>query len=78
MYHGRRLRLPFQSRIIPELSISGFRNRLLVGLNWAVSYFTYKKSNRLIISNIVTKNNIKIILLDKGRGQTTDNRGEIG
>jgi|GEM_PF-2705909 len=32
----------------------------MIGLNWAVSYFTYEKSNRLIISNIVTKNHIKI------------------
>lgn len=31
------------------ISISGFRNKLLVGLNWAWSYFTYDKGNRLII-----------------------------
>lgn len=31
------------------LSISGFRNKLLVSLNWAWSYFTYDKGNRLII-----------------------------
>lgn len=48
--------------IVHLISISGFRNRLMVGLNWAVSYFTYEKSNRLIISNIGTKNNIKIDL----------------
>lgn len=33
------------------MSISGFKNKLLVGFNWAVSYFTYEKSNRLIIRN---------------------------
>jgi NADH:quinone reductase (non-electrogenic) len=33
------------------MSISGFRNKLLVGLNWAISYFSYEKSNRLIIRN---------------------------
>lgn len=33
------------------MSISGFRNKLLVGFNWTVSYFTYEKSNRLIIRN---------------------------
>lgn len=33
------------------MSISGFRNKLLVGLNWTVSYFSYEKSNRLIIRN---------------------------
>lgn len=33
------------------MSISGFKNKLLIGLNWALSYFTYDKSNRLIIRN---------------------------
>ena len=33
------------------MSISGFRNKILVGLNWAISYFSYEKSNRLIIRN---------------------------
>lgn len=37
--------------IVHLLSISGFRNRLMVGFNWAVSYFTYEKSNRVIIRN---------------------------
>ncbi|MBL1279557.1 MAG: NAD(P)/FAD-dependent oxidoreductase [Fluviicola sp.] len=37
------------------MSISGFRNKVLVGLNWAMSYFSYDKSNRLIIDkNIKT------------------------
>jgi len=31
------------------MSISGFKNKLLVGLNWMSSYFTYDKGNRLII-----------------------------
>ncbi len=31
------------------MSISGFRNKLLVGINWMISYFSYEKSNRLII-----------------------------
>lgn len=31
------------------MSISGFRNKLMVGLNWMASYFSYDKSNRLII-----------------------------
>lgn len=31
------------------MSISGFRNKAIVGLNWAISYFTYEKSNRIII-----------------------------
>lgn len=35
--------------IVHLISISGFRNKLMVGFNWAVSYFTYEKSNRLII-----------------------------
>ena len=36
------------------ISISGFRNKLLVGLNWAWSYFTYDKGNRLIIRRYKT------------------------
>lgn len=31
------------------LSISGFKNKLRVGLNWMNSYFSYDKGNRLII-----------------------------
>ncbi len=30
-------------------SISGFKNKLRVGLNWMISYFSYDKRNRLII-----------------------------
>ena len=42
--------------LVHIMSISGFRNRLLVGINWAMSYFSYEKSNRLIIRNFKTKN----------------------
>lgn len=35
--------------VVHLLSISGFRNKLLVAMNWAWSYFTYDKGNRLII-----------------------------
>jgi len=31
------------------MSISGFKNKIMVGLSWASSYFTYDKGNRLII-----------------------------
>lgn len=31
------------------ISISGFKNKLRVGLNWANNYFSYDKGNRLII-----------------------------
>ena len=41
--------------VVHLMSISGFRNRLMVGFNWAVSYFTYEKSNRLIIRNFKPK-----------------------
>ena len=41
--------------IVHLMSISGFRNRLMVGFNWAVSYFTYEKSNRVIIRNFKSK-----------------------
>ena len=45
--------------VVHLMSISGFRNRLMVGFNWAVSYFTYEKSNRLIIRNFKPKSSIK-------------------
>jgi len=35
--------------VVHLLSISGFRNKLVVGINWTMSYFSYDKSNRLII-----------------------------
>jgi NADH dehydrogenase len=41
------------------MSISGFRNRLMVGFNWAVSYFSYEKSNRVIIRDYKPKDSIK-------------------
>jgi len=41
--------------IVHLMSISGFRNKLMVGFNWVVSYFTYEKSNRLIIRNFKQK-----------------------
>lgn len=44
--------------IVHLMSISGFRNRLMVGFNWAVSYFTYEKSNRVIIRNFKPKTSI--------------------
>lgn len=41
--------------IVHLISIIGFKNKLMVGFNWAVSYFTYEKSNRLIIRNLKLK-----------------------
>jgi NADH dehydrogenase len=35
------------------MSISGFRNKLRVGLNWGSRYFTYDKGNRLIIRKYI-------------------------
>tara|TARA_B100001245_G_scaffold236505_1_gene227888 strand:- start:4548 stop:5900 length:1353 start_codon:yes stop_codon:yes gene_type:complete len=35
--------------VVHLMSISGFRNKVFVGLNWMWSYFNYEKSNRLII-----------------------------
>ncbi len=45
--------------IVHLMSISGFRNRLMVGFNWTVSYFTYEKSNRIIIRNFQPNNQNK-------------------
>lgn len=36
--------------VVHLMSISGFRKKLLVGINWAISYFSYEKSNRVIIT----------------------------
>ena len=41
------------------ISISGFKNKLFVGLNWVVNYFSYDKSNRLIIRNFKNTNTKK-------------------
>ena len=35
--------------VVHLISISGFKNRITVGLNWAWSYFSYDKGNRLIM-----------------------------
>ncbi|NQV50967.1 MAG: FAD-dependent oxidoreductase, partial [Candidatus Marinimicrobia bacterium] len=37
--------------LVHIVSISGFKNKLMVGLSWILSYFTYDKSNRLIITD---------------------------
>ncbi|MFQ5445998.1 MAG: NAD(P)/FAD-dependent oxidoreductase [Saprospiraceae bacterium] len=37
------------------LSITGFKNRLMVGINWMMRYFTYEKANRLIIRKFKPK-----------------------
>jgi len=37
--------------VVHLMSISGFKNKLMVGLNWTISYFSNDKSNRLIIRN---------------------------
>ncbi len=41
--------------VVHIMSISGFKNKLIVGINWLISYFTYEKSNRLIIRNFKLK-----------------------
>jgi NADH dehydrogenase len=35
--------------LVHLMQISGFRNKFMVGLNWAWSYFSYEKGDRLII-----------------------------
>lgn len=37
--------------VVHLMSISGFKNKIMVGLNWTISYFSNDKSNRLIIRN---------------------------
>lgn len=43
------------------MSISGFKNKLAVGLNWASSYFTYDKGNRLIIRKFKRKKEFECV-----------------
>jgi NADH:quinone reductase (non-electrogenic) len=48
------------------LSITGFKNRLMVGINWMTRYFTYEKANRLIIRKFEPKGaSVKSHLLDE-------------
>lgn len=35
--------------VVHLISISGFKNKVVVGINWAWSYFSYDKGNRLIM-----------------------------
>lgn len=35
--------------VIHLISLTGFKNKLAVAINWAVKYFTYEKANQLII-----------------------------
>ena len=44
--------------IVHLMSISGFKNKLFVAINWGVSYFSYDKSNRLIIRNFKKHRNL--------------------
>ncbi len=41
--------------LVHLMSISGFRNKIFVGINWAISYFSFEKSNRVIIRNFKPK-----------------------
>lgn len=41
--------------VVHLFSISGFRNKLMVALNWVWNYFTYDKGNRLIIQEYKNK-----------------------
>ena len=42
-------------------SITGFKNRFVVGINWMIHYFSYEKANRLIIRKFEPKSNQLII-----------------
>ncbi len=45
--------------LVHIMSISGFKNKLMVGLNWAINYFSNDKSNRLIIRSFTSANQKK-------------------
>ncbi|WP_233244167.1 NAD(P)/FAD-dependent oxidoreductase [Brumimicrobium oceani] len=42
--------------VVHLMSISGFKNKLFVGINWIWSYFTYDKGNRLIMRRYKGRN----------------------
>jgi NADH:quinone reductase (non-electrogenic) len=42
--------------LVHLMSISGFKNKLLVGINWVINYFSNDKSNRLIIRSFTSAN----------------------
>ena len=46
--------------VVHLMSISGFRNKVFVGLNWMWSYFNYEKSNRLIMRKYKKENPEKV------------------
>ncbi len=48
-FHFRGMFAWFIWSTVHLMSISGFKNKLRVGLNWLNSYFSYDKGNRLII-----------------------------
>lgn len=43
------------------MSISRFKNKIAVGLNWVASYFTYDKGNQLIIRKYKHKKDFECI-----------------
>ncbi|HCQ28793.1 MAG TPA: FAD-dependent oxidoreductase [Flavobacteriales bacterium] len=45
--------------VVHLISISGFKNKIMVGLDWVSSYFTYEKSNRFIIRKFHQQNKVK-------------------
>jgi len=41
------------------LSITGFKNKFMVGMNWVMRYLSYEKANRLIIRKFEPKGSLK-------------------
>lgn len=57
------------------ISITGFKNKLMVGINWMVRYFTYEKANRLIIRPFRNKTTMKIS--SKVKEESEDQKSKI-
>lgn len=55
------------------ISITGFKNKLMVGVNWMVRYFTYEKANRIIIRKFEKGRNKNLRKTINGFGITQQN-----
>ena len=55
------------------ISITGFKNKLMVGVNWMVRYFTYEKANRIIIRKFEKGRNKNLRKTISGFGITQQN-----
>lgn len=56
-------------------SITGFKNRLMIGINWTMRYLTYEKANRLIIRKFENHNVRERAIIDSENTWTPLKKG---